>query len=352
MDKLKKQMKDKMFFEKAVLFGGTGFIGTHFARHLLDNGLSAQVFLADIRSSDIDLWPTQAKEYFNNGQLRYLEVDVRNFIEHKDLPVHADLVVNLAAVHREPGHEAYEYFETNLPGAENVCEWAEKVGCSRIIFVSSIAPYGLSEEEKHENSLPVPLTPYGSSKLAAEKINTCWQRCGIDRKLIIVRPGVVFGPGEGANVTRLIRAVLGRYFFYMGNRETRKAGGYVKELCHSIQWAMEKLEAQRQGTLMFNFTMDPAPTVEEYVNSICRVAGVRRLILSVPAFFLLWVSYFINIFARPLNIHHPFSPVRIRKLIRSNNIVPGFLRENGYQYKYTLDQAMEDWKREGPEDWE
>lgn len=223
MDKLKKQMKDKMFFEKAVLFGGTGFIGTHFARYLLDNGLSEQVLLADIKPPSINLWPAPYQEYLKNGQIRYLEVDVRNFIEHPDLPAHADLVVNLAAVHREPGHEAYEYFGTNLPGAENVCEWAEKVGCSRIIFVSSIAPYGPSEEEKYENSLPVPLTPYGSSKLAAEKINIGWQRSVVDRKLIIVRPGVVFGPGEGGNVTRLIRAVLGRYFFYMGNRETRES---------------------------------------------------------------------------------------------------------------------------------
>ena len=32
------------------------------------------------------------------------------------------------------------------------------------------------------------------------------------------------------NLTRLIRSLLGRYFFYMGNRDTRKAGGYVKGL--------------------------------------------------------------------------------------------------------------------------
>ena len=44
------------------------------------------------------------------------------------------------------------------------------------------------------------------------------------RKLLIVRPGVVFGPGEGGNVSRLIKAVIKRYFIYIGNRKTRKAG--------------------------------------------------------------------------------------------------------------------------------
>ena len=36
------------------------------------------------------------------------------------------LIANFAAVHREPGHEDYEYFECNLLGAENVCDWAER----------------------------------------------------------------------------------------------------------------------------------------------------------------------------------------------------------------------------------
>ena len=44
------------------------------------------------------------------------------------------LVANFAAVHREPGHEAYEYFQCNILGAENVCAWSEKIGCERVSF--------------------------------------------------------------------------------------------------------------------------------------------------------------------------------------------------------------------------
>ena len=87
-------------------------------------------------------------------------------------------------------------------------------------------PYGTSEVTKDESSLPVPACAYGGSKLAAEKIHLCWQNGdSADRHLVIVRPGVVFGPGEGGNVSRLVKAVLHRYFFYMGNKDTRKAGG-------------------------------------------------------------------------------------------------------------------------------
>lgn len=103
---------------------------------------------------------------------------------------------NFAAVHREPGHDDYEYYQSNLLGAEDVCAWVEKVDCNRFIFTSSIPPYGPSEEEKDETSLPVPATPYGGSKLAAEKIHQTWQVGNDTRhRLDTVRPSVVFGVG-------------------------------------------------------------------------------------------------------------------------------------------------------------
>jgi hypothetical protein len=97
--------------------------------------------------------------------------------------------------------------------------------------------------------------------------------------------------------------------------------------------------------------MNPAPTVEEYVEAICRIAGVRRFVPSVPYPLLLGASFPIEVLSRPLGFHQPISPVRIRKLVRSNNIVPEFLRRTGYQYKYTLEQALADWRQERSEDW-
>jgi len=336
---------------RCVLFGGTGFIGTHLATHLLSDNRVERVWLADFRRTPSTTWPDDLQVHQQNGRVQCVELDVRQPILHPDLPPDVELIVNLAAVHREPGHEPDEYFATNLPGADNVCAWAENVHCSRMIFTSSIAPYGPTEEHKDEASLPVPISPYGASKLAAEKIHLGWQRAAKNRKLIIVRPGVVFGPGEGGNVTRMIRAVLKRYFFYMGNRQTRKAGGYVKELCHALTWVMDWQDRTGTDVSLFNFSMDPAPTVEEYVNTIFRVAEVRHFIPSVPYPLLLAASYPIEAVSRPLGLHQPISPVRIRKLVRSNNIVPGFLRAQGYPYQYTLEQALADWFRDRPEEW-
>lgn len=335
----------------AVIFGGSGFIGSFFADFLVSQAIVDKVYLADIEPPHVKNSAFRRSLIGGSHNIEYLQSDVR-----KPIDLHISdsigLIANFAAVHREPGHEDFEYYETNLLGAENVSAWAEKVGCDRMIFTSSISPYGCSEVVKDERSLPVPTTAYGGSKLVAEKIHQVWQAKGAaTRRLVIVRPGVVFGPGEGGNVSRLIKAVLHRYFFYTGNRDTRKAGVYVKELCNAMWWVLQRQEALDEHVSLFNMSMNPGPSIEEYVNAVGKVAEVKRTVPGLPYGLLLAVSYVIDTVAQPLGIRHPFSPVRIRKLVRSNNILPTYLVENGYPYLYTLESALADWKQSCPEEW-
>lgn len=329
-------------YPTCVIFGGTGFIGSHVALFFADNGLAEDIVLVDIA-------PPRADFRFPEC-VRYVRADVRQPIDDPALPAHADIVFNFAAVHREPGHALHEYYETNLPGAENVCAWTERAGCDQLVFTSSIAPYGPCETPRSEASIPTPDSPYGGSKLAAEKIHQAWQRAAPGRRLVIVRPGVVFGPGEGGNVTRLIRATLRHYFCYMGNRQTRKAGGYVKELVRTMLWALERIPPQG-GMLLYNFTMPQPPTVEEYVCTVCRVAGVRRFVPTLPYPLLLAAAHATEMIARPFGIRQPISPVRIRKLVRSTHIEPRVLREQGYVFHYDLEAAMRDWRQDRPDEW-
>ncbi|MCF6179447.1 MAG: NAD(P)-dependent oxidoreductase [Geopsychrobacter sp.] len=344
---------ENMSVGNVIIFGGTGFIGSHFCRHLIENKLVKKIYLADIKPLNTQQQnnPTLGKA-LAEGCVEYREMDVRNLTSFAGLDTNIDLIVNFAAVHREPGHQDHEYFETNLSGAENVCHWAEQVACNKIIFTSSISPYGVSAHEKDETTIPVPVTAYGSSKLVAEKIHQTWQKADSKRQLLIVRPGVVFGPGEGGNVTRLVRSVLKRYFFFMGNQGTRKSGGYVKELCASLVWGLRQLEHVEDRIVLYNFSMNPPPSMKEYVDTICSVAKVKRFIPSVPFSLLMLVSYPIEGVAKVFSIQQPISPVRIRKLVRPNNVLPNVLSQSSYEYKYDLNCAMEDWKSENPQDWE
>ncbi|HEX3099442.1 MAG TPA: NAD(P)-dependent oxidoreductase [Patescibacteria group bacterium] len=342
-------------YNTAILFGGNGFIGSNFAAYLLDNNIAKKVIISDFGTITPDMWPKSLQKKFAAGEVDYAKVDVRQPVApqlaEKKLPADIDLIVNLAAVHKEPGHKAEEYFLTNIPGAENICAWAEQVNCDNIVFTSSIATYGGDETTKDENTLTMPLTPYGVSKLTAEKIHVAWQKTKPGRKLLIVRPGVIFGAGERGNVTRMVKAVLGHYFFFSGNKAVRKAGGYVKELCRSMAFMMNWQNEHNQGITLFNFTMDPAPSVGEYAIAISKVAGVKRATPNVPYRLLLTGSYLVHFINTLLGRKQSISPTTVRKVLKYNNIAPKILRDNGYEYEYTLEQGLADWYKERPQDW-
>ncbi|MGD0798073.1 MAG: NAD(P)-dependent oxidoreductase [Acidobacteriaceae bacterium] len=335
--------------KSVVVFGGTGFIGTHLAQHLMACNLAETIYLVDLNQPRDHPYTQILQSGLKSGKAIFVAHDVRKPIPSGLLPDRTDVVFNLAAIHREPGHLPGEYFETNLLGSENVCAWASNVGCETLVFTSSISPYGPTEGKKTERSLPVPETPYGSSKLAAEKIHLIWQSAREGRKLLILRPGVVFGPGEEGNVTRLVRSLVRGYFVYLGNRNIVKAAGYVKELCQVAMFGLDNLQ-DSGSSLLLNFTIDPPPTMEQMVEAILNVIGKDRRPISVPRNLLLGLSYPLLAVERTFRVKMPINPVRVRKLLRPNNVWPEKLKTLGYRYSYTLQSAFQDWKTDVPQD--
>ena len=145
----------------AVIFGGTGFIGSFFSKYLLDNKIVDKVYLFDHETIDSKASEYRKRLIRNKNNLIYVEGDVRNKINNFSPDEDVYIIGNFAAVHREPGHVDSEYFETNIPGAENICDFAEKVDCKNLIFTSSISPYESNESVKDEFSIPVPNSAYG-----------------------------------------------------------------------------------------------------------------------------------------------------------------------------------------------
>ena len=335
----------------SIIFGGTGFIGTFFAKEVLSKNLVDKVYLVDIedlKDKENSFLKAQA---LKNESIEFIYGDVREKLNNIKVNEKIEFICNFAAVHREPGHKYHEYFDTNIPGAKNVCEYATNNNCTKIIFTSSISPYGESEHAKDESYAPKPSSPYGESKHQAEIIHKEWLRISPENKLIIIRPGVVYGPGEGGNVTRLLKAIRNYYFFYMGNHKTRKAGIYIKELCNILVWENNRLNNLGFNFSLMNATLDPAPSVEEYVKTICKVGNYKRIFLNVGFPFILSVSYIFNFLFKIAGKKSEINHVRVRKLIKSNNISPNYLKRNGYHFSFSLEEAFSDWKRENPKDW-
>lgn len=340
-------------FSRVVIFGGTGFVSAHLADHFLAQNLASEIVLADIKPPRRRKYWQRFSEGLKSGRVRYCQSDVRSPISVAEVSDSADLIINLAAVHREPGHSEPEYHETNIAGARNVCTYATAVGCPRMVFSSSIAVYGGLDERVNEETTPTPNTAYGISKLVAEEIHKSWCEEAPGRTLLTLRPGVLYGPGEGGNVSRLVKAVRHGYFVYTGNHNTEKSGGYIREFCRVVSFCLDWQRQNRQPYLLANFSSFPPPKFSDYVQTIEAVLGRRSLRPSIPLPALLAASTIISAAASALNINQPINPIRVRKLVRSNRVEARTLQSLGYQNAYPdLLSAFLDWKALHPADFE
>jgi nucleoside-diphosphate-sugar epimerase len=318
-----------------LIFGGEGFIGFHLIEYL---NKEIGIPLNKIYSLDI-------VERQKNRKCNYIYCDVRNEILINISSLEDSIIFNLAAIHTTPGHPNNEYFETNIYGAENVTAFAEKNGIKKIAFTSSIAPYGASEDNKTEETLPMPNIPYGISKYVAEKIHLLWlAKDNTSCKLLIVRPGVVFGKGEGGNYSRLFNSMRNGFFFYPGRKDTIKACVYVKDV---VRILYEGIATNEEHLAVFNLTYYPAPCIEEICNTIATVTNVKKPSILVPAWVIMSTAKFINLFAgvcgsRLSGIH----PDRVKKVMISTNISGEKLANSSLNLKYTLSEAIKDWLKD------
>ena len=178
--------------KRAVITGGAGFIGSHLARCLLDQGY--EVDALDVVS------PTQPLR-----GVRYHSVDVRKAQSLEPFMATADVVYHFAAIVSVPECETKPQlsYETNFMGTLNVAEAIKKSGSSaRLIFASSSAVYsnlgreGLKLSERL--GLPDPASLYAAQKLASEQLLRIYSRQhGLP--VSIFRFFNVYGPGQASN---------------------------------------------------------------------------------------------------------------------------------------------------------
>jgi len=218
MQSLSRRIKVKYLLILEIFSGG--FIGYSFQQYI--NG----------ETTIYDL-----EEPFYKYPARYVQEDVRDAEElAKALNGH-EIILHLAARHQDFGISRFEYMNANEGGARAVVQAASKVGIERIIFFSSVGVYGDREiggqrsevrgresevrgqmsEITTENTPLEPTNPYGESKLAAERVFLNWAKEHSDRSLIIIRPTVVFGPHNRANMYNLIDQIAKGRYINIGN---------------------------------------------------------------------------------------------------------------------------------------
>lgn len=318
--------------QDAIIFGGTGYIGIRLARYLKERGWR-HVLLADIKPPGEDLPPG----------VDYAVCDVRQPIDGQFGERPADWLFNFAAVHREPGHAFREYFDTNLPGARNVCAYADLVQCRNIFFTSSISVYGEIAAPVDERVRTYPDTGYGISKLCAELMHQSWLVSGPGRRLVIVRPGVVYGPGDPGNILRMIRAIQKGIFVVPGDGSVRKSYAYIYGLLESVDFMLQRSESY----LCYNYVERETEPLSVLVGSIASQLGIRCPMVRIPGNLLVAAAAIAQLASAGRS---PIHPVRVRKAARSTHVVPAELIRLGFEFRYDFAESLRHWMSVAPED--
>lgn len=141
-----------------VVTGGSGFIGTHLCSLLSDEGHKATI---------IDIAPPPF-----GGKAEFIRASVLDALRLQKLFSGAEAVVHLAALIdvQSSLSDPFSDFQVNALGTINVLEAARRAGVKKVAYASSAAVYGEpSEVPVPESHATAPLSPYGLSKLTAER---------------------------------------------------------------------------------------------------------------------------------------------------------------------------------------
>lgn len=326
----------------AILLGGSGYIAKYLLKRFIELEAFDNYFVLDIRSLD------GFEKEQEIGLLKWQFGDVREVIDlnMEDIDLNNSWIFNFAAVHREPGHTYKEYFDTNIPGAKNTVELASRLGIKNVFFTSSIAPYGKSLEQRTENSALYPETAYGISKGMAELIHQEWLAQNKERRLIIVRPSVIYGPNDPGNIYRMINALKKGFFVLPDGGKIIKGYGYIYGLVDSILFTMNKTESK----IIYNYAENPTVPLYEMVSVIKEEFNYSKPTISLPVNIISLIAFFVYPLLRLLGKQTNIHPVRVRKAGFPTNVKPQYLLDNEFDFKYDLKTSLQHWKSVAPED--
>jgi nucleoside-diphosphate-sugar epimerase len=189
-----------------------------------------------------------------------------------------DTVVHLAGVVSTTRDE--EYVKVNIDGARAVGEAAHDSG-ARLVHVSSLAAAGPAPPDapRTEEDPPAPMTAYGRSKLEGERAIAAVS--GL--RWTVLRPGVVYGPGDRALLPLFVLASRG-VLPLIGRATAAYTFVHVSDLVRAIAAA-----ADQHADDEVLFVGHPQPVTTRALLEGVRKAVGRGVIVRVPSL-LLWLA--------------------------------------------------------------
>ena len=252
-----------------LITGGLGFIGTYLARTLLEKG--EEVVLFDVITHSPLIKDLKNKVKMVQGDLASWADVLHTIRDHKiDAIYHTGALLSASA--EEKPITAYH---VNAGGTFHVLEAARLFKVKRVIYLSTIASYGLGIPDiVNEDTIQMPISMYGVTKVFSERLGEYYYRkFGVDFRG--VRLPAVIGPGRGGggasaySTLMISEPALGRPYEVFVEEDVRMPLLYVKDAvdCLIRLYEAKDTRLKRRVYCIAGFS----PTAKEIFNAVKKV---------------------------------------------------------------------------------
>lgn len=306
-----------------TIIGGSGFVGTKLISLLSQHN--------DLSLKNID----------KNQSLDFPSITIiGNVLDAsglKEALKGTDLVILLAAEHRDDVTPTSLYYDVNVQGMRNTLEAMAHNGVKRIIFTSSVAVYGLDKPNPNEEAAKDPFNHYGISKWEAEQVLDAWAKHHLDWNINIVRPTVIFGEGNRGNVFNLLNQIATGKFMMIGAGNNQKSMTYVGNIIAFLYFLIRE---KTQGYQIYNYVDKPDFTTNDLVYHTGEILGKSIPTMKIPYWLGMVGGYGFDLLAfisrKKLNI----SSVRVKKFCAVTQYDSTKAMTSGFVPPYSMEEGL------------
>jgi len=271
---------------RILVTGGAGFIGSRLIRRLLEDRTNQVTCIDNLDSFyDIRIKLNNINPFLKNGRFEFICEDILNLDRmSQSLKGDFDIIIHLAAKAGVRPSIQYPvlYQKVNVIGTQNLLEIARQKGVKTFIFGSSSSVYGINPNVPwKEDEKLLPISPYASSKLAAEQIGHVYHHLyGI--RFIALRFFTVYGPGQRPDLAihkfaRLISE--GKPITMYGDGSSKRDYTYIEDIVDGV---FASLEYQAKDFDIINLGNSNQVELRYLIELLQETMGRKAKVIQLP----------------------------------------------------------------------
>lgn len=249
-----------------------------------------------------------------------------------------DLIIHCAAAKHDWGVSKEEYFSNNEYGTKKLLEYATERKIKKIIYYSTVSVYGHKSVPCDETGKLQPDNDYGASKLAGEKVIWKWQEEEKSREVVTLRPTIIYGPNNLANMYNLIDMLHGYPWLTIGEGKHIKSIVSLENLADMTYFVMQRM---KPGIQSLNCIDKPYITLKKLMEIICSHKGFRMPTFTVPLSLAVFIGKIFDCLGSIFKKDFPVNSDRMLKFATATDYHSEKIREMGYKQKHSIEKELQ-----------